>query len=154
MPPFQFHADNIIPTGDWIWVFGSNEKGAHGKGAAKVARVNFRAEYGVGEGRTASAYAIPTKDKRLATLPLSAIEQSVQAFLAYAAEHPKLNFFVTRIGCGLAGYLDSEIAPYFLQAPVNCSLPNDWKHFVVSSKHRLIENSSESDDVTTIALHK
>ena len=144
MPTFQFHADNTIPTGDWIFVFGSNEKGAHGKGAAKIARVNFRAEYGVGEGSTASAYAIPTKDKHLATLPLSRIEQSVQAFLVYAAENPKLNFFVTRIGCGLAGYEDINIAPFFVDAPGNCSLPNNWKQFVVSTQHRLIKSAEES----------
>lgn len=144
MPTFKFHPDHIIPTGDWIFVFGSNEKGAHGKGAAKIARVNFRAEYGVAEGPTASAYAIPTKDKHLATLPKERIEASVKTFLAYAAEHPKLNFFVTRIGCGLAGYSNDDIAPMFIDAPGNCSLPDDWKHYVVSSQHTSIPVPDET----------
>lgn len=123
----QPHRDNTIPTGDWIFVFGSNLDGRHGAGAAKIARVNFRAEYGVAEGPTGRAYAIPTKDKKLATLPLEAIEQSVKTFVAHAASNPKLNFFVTRVGCGLAGYSDEDIAPFFADAPANCSMPVVWR---------------------------
>lgn len=133
MPTFQFHRDNTIPTGEWIWVFGSNEKGNHGKGAAKVARVNFRAEYGVGRGATGQAYAIPTKDKALQTLPLETIGPAVKEFLAYASAHPKLSFFVTRVGCVLAGYTDAQIAPLFAQAPGNCSLPDEWRAFCTNA---------------------
>jgi len=45
-----------------IFIFGSNEAGRHGKGAALHARQHHGAEYGVGVGRTGDAYAIPTKD--------------------------------------------------------------------------------------------
>jgi len=130
----RFHPDNTIPTGDYVWVFGSNERGAHGKGAAKVARVNFHAEYGVARGPTGNAYAIPTKDKHLGVLPLEAISKSIDEFLVYAREHPKLTFFVTRIGCVLAGYADAEIGPRFAQAPENCVLPEEWREYCGNSQ--------------------
>ena len=109
-----------------IFVFGSNLAGRHGKGAALDARNKYGAVYGVGEGRTGNAYAIPTKDGRLKILPLVRIEGSVQKFLDYATSNPELKFLVTRIGCGLAGYKDSDIAPMFKSAPQNCSLPDGW----------------------------
>ncbi len=72
-------------------------------------------------------YAIPTKDESLKTLPLHAIDRHVSEFLAYATEHPELRFQVTRIGCGLAGYKDAQIAPMFRGAPENCLLPHGWR---------------------------
>ena len=79
---FKFHANNTIPSGDWIWVFASNEAGKHGKGQARIARVNFRAEFGVGRGPTGHAYAIATQDRHLELLPLAAIENSIGDFLS------------------------------------------------------------------------
>lgn len=109
-----------------IFVFGSNLAGRHGKGAALFARTYCGAQYGIGVGRTGNAYAIPTKDEKLRTIPLYIIEQHVQDFLAYAREHPELTFTITRIGCGLAGYTDSQIAPMFAGAPSNCDFPEGW----------------------------
>lgn len=109
-----------------IFVFGSNLAGRHGKGAALCARRQHGAEYGVGVGRTGQAYAIPTKDTQLQTLSLSVIASYVADFLDYARNHPELTFNVTRIGCGLAGYSDHEIAPLFEGAPTNCILPGEW----------------------------
>ena len=127
---YKFHPDNTIPTAGWVWVFGSNQAGRHGKGAAKIAHVNFGARYGVGSGRTGDAYAIPTKDKHLNVLSLDAIFVAVDAFLLHAKSHPKTDFFVTRIGCVLAGYSDEQIGPMFATATPNCSLPEGWRHFV------------------------
>jgi hypothetical protein len=110
-----------------VFVFGSNLAGRHGKGAALCARQEYGAEYGVGEGRTGNAYAIPTKGHRLEVLPLTSIEKSVRKFLAYAAQHSSEQFFVTRIGCGLAGYTDAQIAPFFKYAPPNVELPKEWR---------------------------
>ncbi|MEO8297101.1 MAG: hypothetical protein ABI574_04760 [Burkholderiales bacterium] len=110
-----------------IFVFGSNLAGRHGKGAALHARINHGAAYGVGEGRTGNSYAIPTKSGDLRTRPLVAIACSVSRFIRYAASRPQLEFEVTRIGCGLAGYLDIDIAPLFLDAPENCHLPTGWR---------------------------
>lgn len=109
-----------------IFVFGSNLAGRHGKGAALFARQERGAVYGVGQGRTGNAYAIPTKDANLRVLPLSEIATHVQAFIAYAHRNPTLQFEVTRIGCGLAGYRDEQIAPLFAKAPSNCLMPREW----------------------------
>lgn len=87
------------------------------------------AEYGVGEGPTGSAYAIPTKNRRLQPRSLEQIEASVVAFLAYARAHPELTFQVTRVGCGLTGYRDDQIGPMFGGAPDNCELPEPWKGY-------------------------
>jgi hypothetical protein len=110
-----------------IFVFGSNLAGRHGKGAALEARQKYGAEYGVGEGRTGFAYAIPTKDRDLRPRALGNIELSVERFIQYAKEHPELEFLVCRVGCGLAGYVDEEISPMFKDAPGNCELPKGWR---------------------------
>ena len=110
-----------------IFVFGSNLAGRHGKGAALTALQDHDAIYGCGEGEQGNAYAIPTKDAQLRPRPLEQIEFSVQRFKAWATAHPELRFYVTRIGCGLAGFKDSQIAPMFADAPFNCKLPKRWR---------------------------
>lgn len=112
-------------TSIMIFVFGSNLAGRHGKGAALYAKNFHGAKYGVGVGRTGNSYAIPTKDERIRTLPLAQIAKYVAEFLDYAREHQHLEFEVTKIGCGLAGYSEHEIKPMFSNAPINCHLP-DW----------------------------
>lgn len=99
-----------------IFVFGSNEAGRHGKGAAKFAREKFGARHGIGSGPTGRCYAIPTKDSTLRVLPPQLIKIYVDAFTAYAKDHPDLTFLVTEIGCGLAGYNHQQIAPLFVEA--------------------------------------
>lgn len=111
---------------NFVFVFGSNEAGRHGAGAAKTAMDRFGAIYGVGAGLQGSSYGIPTKDFAVQTLPLDKIEQYVQEFLQYAYLNPKKHFIVTRIGCGLAGYTDSDIAPMFKNAPNNCTFDRAW----------------------------
>ena len=110
-----------------IFVFGSNLAGRHGKGAALAARLHHGAVYGVGIGRTGQSYAIPTKGHHLQVLALYVIAGYVRDFILYAEDHPELEFEVTRIGCGLAGYSDSQIAPLFAGAPTNCHLPKGWR---------------------------
>lgn len=105
-----------------IFVFGSNLAGRHGKGAALEARQKYNAEYGVGVGRTGNAYAIPTKGHRLEVLALDTIKRYVDNFLVYARQNPELQFKVTAIGCGLAGYTPEQIAPMFKGYPENCVL--------------------------------
>ena len=110
-----------------IFVFGSNLAGRHGAGAALAARNKYGAIYGQGFGRQGDSYAIPTKNSLLRTLPLGTIKVYVVGFLGYAEDHPDLTFMVTRIGCGLAGYKDKQIAPFFRGAPNNCVLPVGWR---------------------------
>lgn len=135
----NYHLDGTSPCGTAIFVFGSNLAGIHGAGAAKVARLGFGAATGCGVGPTGRSYAIPTKDGRRggpalshpdSVLPLDAIAREIHAFIRYARENPQETFFVTRVGCGLAGYKDSVIAPLFRDAPSNCSFPSLWSSYL------------------------
>lgn len=117
-----------------IFVFGSNLAGRHGKGAALEARKNWGAIYGQGVGLQGRSYAIPTKDERLRTLPLEAINSYVIDFIRFARYNWDFRFLVTRIGCGLAGYQDADIGPMFRYAPSNCALPGEWKGFHYDSQ--------------------
>ena len=112
-----------------IFVFGSNLAGRHGKGAALEARRSYGAEYGVGKGPTGGAYAIPTKDEKLRTLPLDDIAGHVEDFKTFARRNGMLTFKVTAIGTGLAGYSHAQIAPMFRDSPSNCELPLEWVRF-------------------------
>ncbi len=119
-----------------VFVFGSNLAGRHGKGAALFARQNHGAVYGVGIGLTGNAYAIPTKDEQLRTLPLPLIAGHVRDFLAFARQHPEMRFKVTAIGTGLAGYTHPQIAPMFAGASANCQLPVEWQPFLTRERAR------------------
>ena len=110
-----------------IFVFGSNEAGIDGAGAAHFALKNVGAVWGVGVGLQGNSYAIPTKDTNIRTLPLDRIKPYVDDFMAFASANRHLEFMVTRIGCGLAGYMDHHIAPLFKGAPTNCILPASWR---------------------------
>lgn len=113
-----------------IFVFGSNLRGRHGAGAAHHAATHHNAEEGVGVGPTGTAYAIPTKDFFIQTLPLASIKPHVDAFIYYARQNSHLRFQVTAIGTGLAGYKHTDIAPMFRDAPSNCDLPDEWKDII------------------------
>ncbi len=127
---------NLSKIGDKIFVFGSNEAGIHGAGAAKDAFCIYGAIWGRGIGHHGQSYGIPTKDGNIETLPLSAIQVHVDNFIDYAIDHPELEFYVTKIGCGLAGYKNEEIAPLFLDASYwdNIELPAEWKPIIMNIK--------------------
>ena len=91
-----------------IFVFGSNLAVAHGGGAARFAYERFGAVWGEGVGLHGQTYAIPTMQGGVDT-----IKPYVDAFIRFAKEHPERMFLVTRIGCGIAGFRDEEIAPLF-----------------------------------------
>ena len=129
-----FHADGSQPAAGQVFVFGSNMSGYHGGGAARAAHQLYGAEWGVAEGRTGRSYAIPTVKAQIAgPLGLDAIRLAVSSFLHHAATHPEDSFLVTRVGCGLAGHMDEDIAPMFRDAPLNCSLPQPWRVYVEQS---------------------
>ncbi|QQV91630.1 hypothetical protein OXC43_gp60 [Klebsiella phage vB_KpP_FBKp27] len=117
-----------------VFVFGSNEAGIHGDGAAKTARELYGAVLGKGHGHYGNSYALPTKSPGLRTLRGQVIHEYVDIFLAYAKEHSELNFMVTRVGCGLAGLKDSEIAPMFKNAPDNCYFDSIWEFYLTNPK--------------------
>lgn len=107
---------------DPVFVFGSNLSGRHGKGAALHAMKHYGARYGEGQGYHGNSYAIPTKDSYLKTLPVSIIAGFVKTFFRFAEANINLNFYVTGIGTGLAGYNIEDIAPLFANAPMNVEL--------------------------------
>lgn len=126
-----------------IFVFGSNEAGRHGKGSALHAKRYYGAETGMTRGRMGNAYAIPTKDCFMNTLPLNTIRRYVTDFIHYAESHPELEFFVVAIGTGLAGYKHEDIAPMFVNAPGNCELPPEWIAINKLSKIKRLDSSDE-----------
>ena len=113
-----------------IYVFGSNLSGRHGRGTALRAREYYGAVSGKGVGLQGASYAIPTKDHALRGLPLEQIAHYVTRFIEFAREHTEMTFQVTRVGCGMAGYSDKQMAPLFTGAPKNCQLPEEWKPFL------------------------
>lgn len=96
---------------DEVFVFGSNLMGHHGGGAARAALNKFGAVWGQGVGLQGQSYAIPTMQGGVET-----IKPYVDQFIDFAKEHTELFFYVTRIGCGIAGFDDSDIAPLFKDA--------------------------------------
>lgn len=126
----KFHKDGTLPRDNEVFVFGSNLAGVHGAGAAKQA-TKYGARYGQGVGAAGRSFAIPTKDNELNTLKLDHIKLYIDRFVKITHEYPLVNFFITRVGCDLAGYKDSDIAPLFKECNTNCSFTEQWKVYLV-----------------------
>lgn len=109
------------------FVFGSNEAGVHGAGAAKQAYKHFGAEIGIGVGYTGQCYAFPTKNAAIHPLSLEAIKDYAARFIKEANARPQLRFLLTAVGCGLGGKTPQEIAPLFEGAPSNVIFPPEFK---------------------------
>lgn len=135
---FCYHNGNITKLlDDEIFVFGSNLAGIHGAGAALYAKKMFGATQYVGVGFTGRCYAIPTKNERIEALSIGHIEQHIDLFismqnLCYDALNPSTNkYLVTRIGCGLAGYADADIAPLFRRCnPSITAFDEKWREYL------------------------
>ncbi len=112
-----------------IFVFGSNLQGMHGGGAARIAYERFGAVWGVGVGITGRCYAIPTMQGGIET-----IKPYIDQFIDFAKQNPNWKFLVTRIGCGIAGFTDADIAPLFTEALKldNVYLPKSFFEELVS----------------------
>ena len=115
-----------------IFVFGSNMGGRHFGGAAHTAYVKFGAKWGIAEGITGRCYAIPTLTREGQKMKLEAIKTSIVRMYMEAKAHPELDFIVTKIGCGIAGFRESEIIPLVREAEEvvgkldNVILPKEW----------------------------
>ena len=116
---------------DEVFVFGSNLGGFHGGGAARAAHKLFGAVWGQGVGLQGQSYAIPTMQGGVET-----IKPYVDEFIEFAKSRPDLFFYVTRIGCGIAGFRDEEIAPLFEDALTlgNVALPKSF-HELLEENH-------------------
>lgn len=120
----QYTSERISELKDnEIFVFGSNLSGFHGGGAALLAYRRFGAIWGQGVGLQGHSYAIPTMQGGVET-----IKPYVDEFIAFARTRKDLLFYVTRIGCGIAGFSDDEIAPLFKDAlnDENIILPREF----------------------------
>ncbi len=119
-----------------VFVFGSNLQGYHGGGAARFAVLKFGAIMGQPVGMQGQSYAIPTlsepllyhEDLERLKLSVGEIRKYVNKFLMFAYKHPELYFYVTPIGCGIAGFSEQEIAPLFANALKlkNVALPQSF----------------------------
>lgn len=120
-----------------IFVFGSNLMGMHGGGAARIAMEQFGAVWGEGVGLQGQSYAIPTMQGGVDT-----IKPYVDEFIAFAKIHPEYTFYVTRIGCGIAGFTDDQIAPLFEHAMdvQNILLPEEFAQIINDAHERFCES--------------
>jgi hypothetical protein len=100
-----------------VFVFGSNAAGLHAAGAAALAHERFGAVWGEGHGLHGRSYAIDSMSG------LDVLRHEVTGFVDFAAQHPELRFLVTEIGCGIAGYTPTEVAPFFVGVGDNVVLP-------------------------------
>jgi hypothetical protein len=137
-------ADRITPENitsiaeNEVFVFGSNLSGKHGKGAAKTA-LGWGAKWGQGSGIQGKTYGIPTKDASIRrTLTIKEIKPFVDDFIEWAKYNTGNVFYVTEIGCGLAGYKPKDIAPLFSGVVnlVNVKLPQRFWHKLGGSNNR------------------
>ena len=111
-----------------IFVFCSNLAGSHGGGAARLAYERFGAIWGQGVGLQGQSYGIPTMHGGV-----EVIKPYVDEFIEFAKQHPEYQFFVTKIGCGIAGFAIEEMAPLFQKAidVENIILPKDFVEVIV-----------------------
>lgn len=111
-----------------IFVFGSNLAGIHGVGAAKHAHEQWGAEWGVGEGLTGRAYALPTKDKNIKCVPFADVDAALCRFIAFARSRPDLRFLLTPVGTGYAGHSKSDVWIVLKREglPTNVFLTSSW----------------------------
>lgn len=126
----QYTPDRIAMLGsNEIFVFGSNLQGRHAGGAARVALNRFGAILGQGVGLQDNCYAIPTMQGGVET-----IKPYVDEFIDFAKTRPELTFYVTKIGCGIAGFTFEEIAPLFHEAIgiSNIRLPKEFVEIINS----------------------
>lgn len=134
-----------------IFVFGSNLMGRHAGGAACIAHKHFGAVMGQGVGLQGKSYAIPTMQGGVET-----IKPYVDEFVLFATEHPHMRFFVTKIGCGIAGFSEWDIAPLFANAidVENIVLPREFVQVIqrMSVIHLRMDNYKQYLPIAPIAF--
>ena len=134
----NYYEGDIKPEPNTIFVFGSNPEGRHGAGAAKVAKTQFGAIYGQGEGLQGNAYALPTKDLRVKenkgfkSISPKQITKSIEKLYEVAKQNPDKQFKVgyrNTTEISLNGYTGLEMIEMFNQAgaiPSNVIFSKEW----------------------------
>lgn len=115
---------NLLPHE--IFVFGSNLLGQHGGGAAKIAHEKFGARWGVGMGLTGQCYAFPTLNEKYEKMEVSELKAFVASLKLTAELIPSKLFLLTKVGCGIAGFEESEMKVLFEDMPPNVIKPKGW----------------------------
>jgi hypothetical protein len=111
-----------------IYVYGSNKAGKLLTPSHFVARDKYKAEEGVGIGRTGNAYAIPVRDHKFRLMPLCLIERFTYQFIIYARYKPELKFEVAFLGCDKDEHSVDDVGELFKETPKNVILPLRWQH--------------------------
>ncbi|MHA3104569.1 hypothetical protein [Acinetobacter sp. ANC 3791] len=139
---YQYHDESIIKSlpEDTVFVFGSNLAGEHNDGAARIAQLFFGAMTGIGRGWSGQSFAIPTLNEHLQQMPISQIAHYIEDFKIYAQNHLTTQYFITALGCGIAGYQVSEIAPLFQGISSNVIFPESFRPYVEKNASRLFPN--------------
>ena len=140
------YIDTLLPR--QIFVFGSNALGYHTGGASGTARKKFGAVWGQAEGLQGQSYAIPV-DYGKNIRKDAEVKAAVSRFVAFAKVHPDLFFLVTRVGCGIAGYHDEEMAQFFIDAleMKNVSLPKSFVEALGGGKSYDLERFIEAQEM-------
>lgn len=137
-----------------VFVFGSSLEGKHRGGAAGYACSHFRAVSGQGSGPQGQCYAIPTMFNSVKEMV-----PYVQEFIEYVKEHPMNRFLITRLGCGIAGFTDKQVAPLFddLYHVKNAVFPLEWwfvldeMHFGEVDSHPEIEGAVDEEKLVELS---
>lgn len=108
-----------------IFVFGSNKNGYHAGGAAKIALDSFGAIWGIANGFQGQSYAIPTLSKKMEKMPLISIQNQLEILVWIAERMPTVTFYLTDIGCGIAGFKIDELESILPKLPLN--IITTWK---------------------------
>ena len=111
-----------------VYVFTSNIIGFHSGETSLIAIHRFGAIWGQGEGLQGQSYALPTMG-----LSEDEIKAHIEVFARCANEHPEFEFLVTKVGCGIAGFKERDIAPLFLDAYLysrNITLPESFADII------------------------
>ena len=134
------HKDGSQPKNpDAIFVFGSNTEGQHWGGAAAAAFHHYGAKWGKSFGASGKSFAIPSvevtldrkgNEKSRRTLELAELRAYVKRFRRYVTAHPDLEFFLTRVGCSIAGLKDEDVGPMFGPPQPNVNYPKEWVKLV------------------------
>lgn len=111
-----------------IIVVGTNIKGLHGGGAARYAHDNFGLTWGIGEGLAGQSYALPTMEGWLG------IKAAANRFINFARLDHNHVFYLTKVGCGIAGYSEAYMREFFRRAPDNVIRPRGWYNDEMDSK--------------------
>ncbi len=118
-----------IKTSECVLI-GTNEAGIHGAGIAEYAYKHWGAVLGQGFGPMSNCFGLPTKDWEVHTLPLDRIAFYVSRYIDWVKiiRNGRWTHYVTKIGCGLAGYTPKDIAMMFspLRYTRNVYLPKEF----------------------------